>query len=605
MLTEDQLEQYLAAFSAKKDFTLKLLSMEYSLTDKQISKGADCLDWAELSKNTSIDWSVELIRQHKDRWVWPRLSANNSIRWTAEMLREFADKLTWGKGKGVNTLDDCRGISYNTNVAWTAELIAEFKDYLDFPAISENEGIPWTADLIAEFKDDLDFPAISGIEGIPWTADLIRTYSVSDSFFWYCLSLNQGVPWTYELIEEFRDKLYFKGESSHDLWEKTFGNNPAVRWDIPTLELVHNQVDWSQVCYRKDIEWSFEYLKKFADLLDWSRLCANESFPWDLRLMKRYAERVDLVGLCKNPSIVWNAPKIKWLLEQTREKHTYWVDRTCEQCEQSAMQVYTAFCANTKVKWNKELIHALLVELKPKPASYVKNDEEYLKALSSNPSLPFTDALIERYQDYWDWLALTANKGLNWSLKRVSKFEDQLDWAVISGGVESIDYSIDFIDRYADKLIWSSGDGSADLSSNPYLPWSSDFIEYYKKQIKWGGGYTERGHWGTIKYSILEAKDIRWAFSDLVKYYKKLHFDLGIKSINCDDWDYDYMEQHPDMFPDEVFTDNALFFKDAGTVIRFHDRLPKSGWAFPDWLKALYLKAIETVGVNTVLEHLK
>ena len=549
-------------------------------TAELIAEFKDYLDWAELSKNTSIDWSVELIRQHKDRWVWPRLSANNSIHWTAEMLREFADKLTWGIGKGVNIHDECRGISYNTNIAWTAELIAEFEDYLYFPAIIENDGITWTADLI-------------------------RTYSWSYDLFWYSLSLNQGVPWTYQLIEEFRDKLHFGGKCLHDLWTKTFGNNPAVRWDIPTLELVHDRVDWSQVCYRKDIEWSSEYLKKFADRLDWSQLCANESFPWDLRLMKRYAERVDLVGLCKNPSIVWNAPKIKWLLEQAREKHTYWVDRISEQCEQSAMQVYTAFCANTKVKWNKELIHTLLVELKPQPASYVKNDEEYLKALSSNPSLPFTDALIERYQDYWDWSALTVNKGVNWSLKRVSKFEDQLDWVVIYGGVKSIDYSIDFIDQYADKLIWSSGDGSADLSSNPYLPWSSDFIEYYKKQIKWGGGYTKRGHWGTIKYSILEVKEIRWAFSDLVKYYKKLHFDLGIKSINCDDWDYDYMEQHPDMFPNEVFSDNALFFKDAGTVMRFHDRLPKSVRVFPHWLKALYLEAVETAGVDLVLEHLK
>ena len=42
------------------------------------------------------------------------------------------------------------------------------------------------------------------------------------------------------------------------------------------------------------------------------------------------------------------------------------------------------------------------------------------------------EGLIAQFEDKWDWLALSRNKALPWSLALIEQFKDQWDWKDLS-----------------------------------------------------------------------------------------------------------------------------------------------------------------------------
>ena len=54
--------------------------------------------------------------------------------------------------------------------------------------------------------------------------------------------------------------------------------------------------------------------------------------------------------------------------------------------------------------------------------------------LSSNPNLPWSRALIERYSERWNWKYLGYNDGLPWTVSLIEDYEDRWDWSVFRAG---------------------------------------------------------------------------------------------------------------------------------------------------------------------------
>ena len=99
---------------------------DYVLTLRGLrEKYADKLDWKEVSGNTNIFWSVQMLEKFKRRIDWTALSrCLQEENVSAELLEKFKDNWNWEE------LSDNRCL--------TPELIDQFADYINWKALINN-----------------------------------------------------------------------------------------------------------------------------------------------------------------------------------------------------------------------------------------------------------------------------------------------------------------------------------------------------------------------------------------------------------------------------------------------------------------------------------
>ena len=69
---------------------------------------------------------------------------------------------------------------------------------------------------------------------------------------------------------------------------------------------------------------------------------------------------------------------------------------------------------------------------------------------------PIPQALIENYQDRWDWGRLSSNTALPWSEALIERYQDRWDWGWLSSNT-ALPWSVTLIERYVHK--WTFGRG--------------------------------------------------------------------------------------------------------------------------------------------------
>ena len=110
---------------------------------------------------------------------------------------------------------------------------------------------------------------------------------------------------------------------------------------------------------------------------------------------------------------------------------------------------------------------------------------EILKRIDSVRAVEFlsrraclNEGLIAQFEDKWNWVTLSRNKALPWSLELFERFEDKWYWNGLSGN-EALPWSLAFIEKYEDTWNWDW------LSQNEALPWSLEFIERFEDKWDW------------------------------------------------------------------------------------------------------------------------
>ena len=97
------------------------ISLEYPLTAEMLKKYNDELNWTKVSSNSSINWSIDMIKafeyyidwkefseflsekllyeevidRFKDKWDWKALSSNSGLKLTYELLDRYIDRWDW------------------------------------------------------------------------------------------------------------------------------------------------------------------------------------------------------------------------------------------------------------------------------------------------------------------------------------------------------------------------------------------------------------------------------------------------------------------------------------------------------------------------------
>lgn len=101
------------------------VSGDFPFSEAQLEKYADKLDWKEVSGNTNIFWSVQMLEKFKRRIDWTALSrCLQEENVSAELLEKFKDN--WN----LEELSD--------NNCLTPELIDQFADYINWKALINN-----------------------------------------------------------------------------------------------------------------------------------------------------------------------------------------------------------------------------------------------------------------------------------------------------------------------------------------------------------------------------------------------------------------------------------------------------------------------------------
>jgi hypothetical protein len=129
------------------------------------------------------------------------------------------------------------------------------------------------------------------------------------------------------------------------------------------------------------------------------------------------------------------------------------------------------------------------------------------KMISGKCDFPWSEKLLDKYVEKWDWTELCENQGINWNVELIEKFKSRIDWNALSETImrrhrnesKSIDWNIfqkfesywnwqllsrssgyipnEILEKYVDKWDWK------ELISNRDINWSFELFEKFKRYI--------------------------------------------------------------------------------------------------------------------------
>ena len=104
-------------------------------------------------------------------------------------------------------------------------------------------------------------------------------------------------------------------------------------------------------------------------------------------------------------------------------------------------------------------------------------EDEAWKKLSED--FPWTEKMLEKYQDKLDWTKVSMNWRITWTPSMLDKFKRRIDWSKLSGREEETLMATENIERFKDYWDWK------ELSGNDSLAWSEQLIERFIDYWDW------------------------------------------------------------------------------------------------------------------------
>ena len=104
-------------------------------------------------------------------------------------------------------------------------------------------------------------------------------------------------------------------------------------------------------------------------------------------------------------------------------------------------------------------------------------EDEAWKKLSGD--FPWTEKMLEKYQDKVDWAEVSGNWHIIWTPSMLEKFKHRIDWSQLSGREVETLMITENIERFKDYWDWK------ELSNNDALEWSHQLIERFIDYWDW------------------------------------------------------------------------------------------------------------------------
>lgn len=138
---------------------------------------------------------------------------------------------------------------------------------------------------------------------------------------------------------------------------------------------------------------------------------------------------------------------------------------------------------------------------------------------------------LQKHAEQLDTQWLSRNQNCRWDLATINQFKDQLDWRLFSRYSTAFS-DIKLIDEFKTEIGWTDyrdKEGDCELTFNPHVPWSDQFIERYGnyldfrklswcRSVPWSEKlieqYFDRWNW----YALSANEKLPWSETFIVKY---------------------------------------------------------------------------------------
>jgi hypothetical protein len=297
-----QIERFIDSYKDAKEIDWEYISKETSInwTNELIKKARDLINWKYLYTNPSIKWNFDLLNENKDKVDWRIIVTKPQLFWTIEYLIQFKEHLHFtnlnvffdgSRFTGYEYLTDNpipyryfnSSISLAKNVNWSYELIDRFKNLWDWNELSANSSIGWNEYLISIFSEYISFKYLCINPNVVWSDYLIEKYV--EKWDWNFLSGNPNLPWTFNFIKKYENKWTWKPNIHHDRLEyleydrnrvmrhQSISTNVGIVWDEIMISEWLEKIDLWRIAYlgklRDDVVIKFHNEFNRNELVDW------------------------------------------------------------------------------------------------------------------------------------------------------------------------------------------------------------------------------------------------------------------------------------------------------------------------------------------------
>ncbi|MDD2563595.1 MAG: hypothetical protein PHU27_05215 [Salinivirgaceae bacterium] len=334
-------------------------------------------------------------------------------------------------------------------------------------------------ETLQKYTEILNWDLVSKNENVFWDKNLIKEYS--HKFNWNFISVNKAIPWDIELLTQYDARIIWKGFFS-------LSNNEGLFWNNLILEKFIDKWDWADeygICSNSKIFWSDELINRYYNRINWRSLSLNESGFWVESLIEEYYPLIDLINICSNPGVRWTNSLIesidmdnKWIFLGSNNGLPWTEELFYENKKEISLN---SFCLNTSFPWSFHFIEKEFTSYDPNAKINTKIDIRDRLSRST-----FIDEFDNYSISIEIWENLSANSSIQWDYYNISKFDNFL-WfknhnpstqKERTGTIfnnEGVKWNEFLINKLSKKIDWVA------LSANRSIDWDYSLIENYYK----------------------------------------------------------------------------------------------------------------------------
>lgn len=348
---------------------------------------------------------------------------------------------------------------------------------------------PFSEAELQKYQHVINWDLIHENEAIDWNENMIRQFMPKLNWCEFSRNAAFAKP---QLLESFKDQIDWKGEE--DGFFCSIAANEAICWTPELIEKYKNQLNFNYLSMNEQVQWSEQLIDNYKDCWNWDNLMMNHSIPWTLPMLKKFNSYID------TSSFYFQAhPVLTSQLDILEAYPRHFLAR--------------AVCGNSKLPWKEKNLLMLWEEkldwyalagnetLFEDPAFFEDHLDKWLpgpddkfEMLSKNKALPWSVPFIERFSDRWDWDYLSRCSHLPWTEELIDHFENYWEW----GGEYTYNITEDEDGNRLPEPFPTGIGYSAGIDTNPYLPWSLDFIKKYENRLDINQLAANKGVWEKI-----------------------------------------------------------------------------------------------------------
>lgn len=269
-------------FPLVENMDWKILSRTIRWDTHYIKKYYNYIDWDDLSSNSNLEFSEELINEYKDQLNFSNLSINPSV---VSVIKVYPKSNKWNWDKVILN----RGFNYKNDFFFL------YKNYIKHSGIIEK----WTL----QHKDNQWFNSKVAIKWIKCRfVNNVCNWLEGDSYilkkYLHLLSVESlrtlgKVSLSLSQIEMLSEKLDFNSKLI-DFNSEIFNDEIIVRY--------FDRFDFNKRT-ANCLNFSFDFINENSKIINWCYLSFNENIKWSREFIESNIDKLDLFKLSINKKV--------------------------------------------------------------------------------------------------------------------------------------------------------------------------------------------------------------------------------------------------------------------------------------------------------------